>query len=128
MCNEGAKAAKSIVEHSLVDHRVEIADEEFSAHFDGLLLVCAGLVDADGLAIQAHLVHDTSSIVGVFFRVELNKAIALVGLGDAVFGKVDIGYAAGLEEELPDQRIGYSLVEVTDVDGAVFVLLPVAGA
>ena len=128
MRDEGAKATKGIVEHSFVDHRVEIADEEFGAYFDGLLLVGAGFVDSDGLAIQAHLVHDRGCIVGVFFRIELDEAIALVRLGDAVFGKVDVGNAAGLEEELPDQRIGHPLVEVADVDGAVFVLLPVAGA
>ena len=127
MRNEGAKAAEGIVEHSFVDHGVEVADEELSAHFDGLLFVCAGLVDSDGLAIQADLVHDTGGIVGIFFRVELDEAIALVRLSDPILRQVHVGYAASLEEELPDESIGYSFIEVANIDGAVFVLLPVAG-
>ena len=125
---ERTETAKGVVKHSLVDHGVEVANEEFSTHFDGFLFVSAGLVDADGFAVEADLVHDTGGIVGVFFGVELDETIALVGLSDAVFGEVDVGYAAGLEEEFPDKSIGHSFVEVADVDGAVFVLLPVAGA
>ena len=94
--NECAEAAESIVEHTFVHHRVKIAHEELGAYFDGLLLVGGGFVDTYGLAEEAHLVHDSSSIISVFFRKKLDEAIALVGLGDSVFGQVDICYAAGL--------------------------------
>ena len=47
-----------------------------------------------------------------------------MGLGDAVFGEMDVDDSAGLEEEFPDQRIGDSLVEVADVDRGVFILFP----
>ena len=47
-----------------------------------------------------------------------------MGLGDAVFGEVNINYAAGLKHKLPYQIVRDALVEVADVDGGFFVLLP----
>lgn len=55
---------------------------------------------------------------------KLDKAVALVGLCDAVFGEMDIGDAAGLEHELPNQRVGDAFIEVADIDGSFLVLLP----
>ena len=94
--DECAEAAKGVVEHTFVDHRVKVAHEELGAYFDGFLLVGGGFVDTNGLAEEAHLVHNPSSVVSVLFEGELDEAIALVGLGDSVFGEVDVGYAAGL--------------------------------
>ena len=94
--NECTEAAEGVVEHTFVDHRVKVADEELGTYLDGFLLVGGGFVDTNGLAEKAHLVHDPSSVVSVFFREELDKAIALVGLGDSVFGEVNVCYAAGL--------------------------------
>lgn len=43
---EGAEAAEGIIEDLLVDHRVEVSDEELGADLEGLLLIGGGLVDA----------------------------------------------------------------------------------
>ena len=96
LSNECAEAAEGVVEHTFVDHRVKVAHEELGAYLDRFLLVGGGLVDTNGLAEKAHLVHDSSSVVSVLFREELNEAIALVGLGDSVFGQVNVCYATGL--------------------------------
>ena len=37
--DKGAEAGEGVVEGFFVHHRIEVADKEFSAHFDGLLLV-----------------------------------------------------------------------------------------
>lgn len=42
--NERAEARESVIEGLFVDEGVEVTDEELSAHFGGLLLVCGGLV------------------------------------------------------------------------------------
>jgi len=45
-------------------------------------------------------------------------------LRDSVLGEMYIHYSAGLEHELPDQAVCYSLIYVADVDGGFLVLLP----
>ena len=94
--NKCAEAPEGVIEHAFIDHGVKIAHEELGAYFDGFLFVGGGFVDTNGLAEEAHLVHDPSSIVSVLFREELDEAIALVGLCDSVFGEVNVCYAAGL--------------------------------
>jgi hypothetical protein len=37
---ESAEAGEGVVEGFFVDERVEVADEELSAYFDGFLFVC----------------------------------------------------------------------------------------
>jgi hypothetical protein len=45
-------------------------------------------------------------------------------LGDAVLGEMDIDDTTGLQHQLPDELIGYALIEVPDVDGRFLVLFP----
>lgn len=92
------------------------------------MLISRSLVDTDRLAPEADLVHDFGGIVGVLFADELDEAEALVCLGDAVFGQVDVDDAAGLEHEFPYELVGDALVEVADVDGGFLVLFPVRDA
>ena len=40
---------------------------------------------------------------------------------------MDVNNGAGLEHEFPDERVGAAFIEVADVEGAVFVLVVVAG-
>jgi hypothetical protein len=122
--HERAKPAECVVQCLLVHHGVQIPDEELGADFDALLLVGRSLVDADGLAEEAHLVHDFGGIFGVFFCLELDEAIALMGLGDSVFRQMDVNDATSLEHELPYQWIGNALVEIPNIDGGFFILLP----
>lgn len=122
--SQRAKANKSLKQNLLIHHGVQVADKQLGADIQRLLLVCARLVDADGLPPQAHLVHDLCSILGILLALELDEAVALVGLGDAVFGQMDVGDAAGLEHELPDEGICDAFIEVADVDGGFFVLFP----
>lgn len=119
-----AKAAKGVVEDLLVDHGVEVADEELGADLVGLLLVSAGLVDAQRLAVQLNAVHDVGRVLGVGGRAELDEAEALVGLRDAVARHVDVVDGAHLEHDFVDHCGGGALVDVADVDGGIFVLFP----
>ena len=58
------------------------------------------------------------------FRHELDEAVALMCLGHAILGKVDIDDAPSLKHQLPNHLIRHTLVEVADVDGRLLVLLP----
>lgn len=119
-----SKAAKSIVQDLLVDLGVQISDEELGANLGGPLLVGAGLVDAEGLAVELDAVHDVGSVLGVGGGAELDEAKALVGLGDAIARHVDVVDGAHLEHDFVDHGGGCALVNVADVDGGLFVLLP----
>lgn len=92
------------------------------------MLVGASLVDADGLSVEANLVHNLGRIVGLFLAHELDEAVALVRLRNAVLGQMDILDAAGLEHELPHETVGYALIEIADVHGRFLVLLPESNA
>lgn len=100
--DETAKPRETVEQDLLIHHRVQVSDEELGTDLDRLLLVGASLVDTDGLAIEADLVHDLGGIVGFFLALEFDEAVALVGLGNAIFRKVDVLDAASLEHELPN--------------------------
>lgn len=123
--DEGAEATEGIVQDLLVDHGVQVADEQLGADLEGLLLVSRGLVDTQGLAVQTDAVHDLGGVVSVHLAVELDKAEALVQLGDAVLGQVHVDDGAGLHHQLPYHGIAGALVDVANVDRGFFVLLPV---
>lgn len=119
-----SKAAESIVQDLLVDHGVQVSDEQLGAHLGGPLLVGAGLVDSERLAVELDAVHDVGRVLGVGGGTELNEAEALVGLGDAIARHVDVVDGAHLEHDFVDHGGGCALVDVADVDGGLLVLLP----
>lgn len=119
-----SKATKGIVQDLLVDHGVQVSDEQLGANLGGPLLVGAGLVDAEGLAVELDAVHDVGRVLGVGGGAELDEAEALVGLGDAIARHVDVVDGAHLEHDFVDHGGGCALVDVADVDGGLFVLLP----
>lgn len=121
-----AELAKRVVERLLVDHGVEVADEQLCANLDVLLLVGRGLVHTDAAAVQTDVVHDLGGVVGLGLGVELDEAKALVLAVDAVDGHVDVAHAAGVEHQLVEDAGGDALMEVSDVDGSLLVLFPAA--
>ena len=131
--DEGAEAREGFVEGFFVHHCVQASDVELGAYAGSFAagadaaLVCACFVDADGFAVEADLVHDFAGVVCVVFAREFYESVALVGLRYAVFGEVDVDDGARLEHQFPDEGIGAAFVEVADVEGAVFVLVVVAG-
>lgn len=130
-CNLGrlcqlAELAKRVVERLLVDHGVEVADEQLGANLDVLLLVGRRLVHAHTAAVQRDVVHDLGRVVGLGLGVELDEAEALVLAVDAVDGHVDVAHAARVEHQLVEEPRRDALMEVADVDGGFLVLLPVA--
>ncbi|KAL3703397.1 hypothetical protein TMatcc_010586 [Talaromyces marneffei ATCC 18224] len=85
----------------LRDHRIKISNEKLSANFDRLLFICRSLIHANRFSIKADLVHNSSSIFGIFFANELDETVALVCLRNSIFGQVDVDDAASLEHKFP---------------------------
>jgi hypothetical protein len=123
--DQRTKLAKRVVERLLVDHAVEVAQEELGSNLDVLLLVGRGLVDTDTATVKGNIVHNLGRIVGLGLGVELDEAKALVLAVDAIDGHVDIAHATGIEHQLMENAGRDALMEVTDVDGRLLVLLPV---
>ncbi len=121
---QGAELGKRVVQRLLVQHGVEVADEQLSANLDRLLLVGRGLVDTDAAAVQGDVVHDFRGVVGLGLGVELDEAKALVLAVDTVDGHVDVAHAAGVEHQLVQNARSDALVQVADIDGGLLVLLP----
>lgn len=119
-----AKATEGIVENLLVDHGVQVSNEQLGAHLSSLLLVGAGLVHAEGFAVELDAVHDVGSVLGVGGGAKLDEAEALVGLSDAITRHVDVVDGAHLEHNFVDHGRGRALVDVANVDGGLLVLLP----
>lgn len=96
------------------------------------------LADANGLSVELDHVHDAHGVVRVFLREELDEAVVLHQPGDAVARDVHVHCRAesgarapapgrpvacpartdraGLQEELPEQRLGDALVQAADVE------------
>ena len=134
--SEWSKPRESLEKRLLIRHGIQIPHEQLRPNSLSLPslathspspLISARLVDPNRLPPQADLIHGFGGIVGVVFGAEFDEAVALVGLGDAIFGEVDVEDGAGLQHEFPDEAVGAALVEVADVEGAVFVLVVVAG-
>lgn len=122
--HEGSELREGIEKDLLVDLLVQVVDEKLGADIRWLLLVGARFVHADGFLMQPNTVQDFGSIVGALGGIELDESIALMRPRDAVHGHVHIVYGAHLGHELPEVGFADALVEVADIDGRVFVLLP----
>ena len=122
--DELAEAQEGVVEGTLVDHGVQVANEQFGADLHALSLVCRCLVHADCRVEETRAVEDGDDIIGVVFGCELDEAEALVLAVDAVDGHVDGAHAAVVVHELGEELLGDIFVNVTDVDGRLLVLLP----
>lgn len=118
------KPTKCVVEDLLVDHGIEVSDEQLSSNLGGLLLISAGLVDAKRFAVELDAVHDVGGVLGVGRGAKLDEAEALVGLGDAISRHVDVVDGAHLEHDFVDHGRGRPLVDVANVDRGLLVLLP----
>lgn len=127
LAQHAAELAEGVVEDLLVDLGVEVVDEELGANVHHLLLVGARLVDADRLAPDADAVEHLGGVLGRRGRVELDEAVALVGLRHAVLRHVHLADGADLGHQLREQVLGEALIDVADVHGGVLVLLPAAG-
>lgn len=125
--DELAEAQEGVVEGALVDHGVEVADEELGADLDVLGFVGRGLVHADGGVEEAGAVEDGDDIVGVVLGCELDEAEALVLAVDAVDRHVDGAHAAVVVHELGEELLGDIFVDIADVDGRLLVLFPGGG-
>lgn len=122
--DEGAEAAEGVVEDLLVNHGVQVADEELGADLEGLLLVGGGFVDAQGFSVESYAIHDLGGIVSIYLSIELDEAEPLVRLCNPVLGQVDVYHRPCLDHQLPDQCIGSTLVDVANVDSSLLVLFP----
>ena len=80
-----AKVAESFVEHFLINLRIEITDKEIGANILGSFIL-RGLIDFDGFAEHFDHMHDFDRIIGVVLTFELNKAVALMLIGDFISG------------------------------------------
>lgn len=97
---ERTKSAESVVKDLLIHHGIDAADEELSTDVGRLLLVGASLVDTQGFSIQLDPVHDVGCVLGVSWCAKLDKAEALMCLGDAVAGHMDVMDGAHLQHDL----------------------------
>lgn len=118
------KPTECLVEHLLRNHRVEIPNKQLGTDFDRFLLIRRSFIDTDRLAIQSDPVHDPRRIFGVFFAHELDEPIALMLLGNAILGQMDVDNAPRLEHQLPHDAICDPLIEVTDVYRRLLILFP----
>jgi hypothetical protein len=124
--DQRTKLAKGVVECLLVNHAVEVTQEELGANFDVLLLVGRGLVDTDAAAVEGNVVHNLGRIIGLGLGVELDETKTLVLAVDTIDGHVDIAHATGIEHQLVENAGRDALMEITHVNGRLLVLLPVA--
>lgn len=118
------KSREGIVQDLLIDHMIQTTDEQLSAHLGALLLVGTSFVHTQRFPVELDAVHDGRGVLGVLGGAELDEAEALVGLGYAVAGHVDVDDGAHLEHYFVDHGWGGAFVDVADVDGRVLVLLP----
>jgi hypothetical protein len=128
--NQLSKSDECLVQHLLIYHTVQVANEKFRAYssqssvLSAHPLVCRSFVHSDRLAVDPNLVHNFAGIIGVIFASELDEPIALVILCDAVLGQVYVDDRTGLKHQFPDERIGAALVEVADIQSRLLVLFP----
>lgn len=76
--NKCAELRERVVKDLLIHLLVQVIDEQLGANVGGLLLVGAGLVDADGLLVQSDAVEYLGCVVGALGGVELDEPVALV--------------------------------------------------
>jgi hypothetical protein len=119
-----SKTQERVVQRSLVDLGVQIADEQLCADLDALCLVRRGLVHAYRVVVEARAVEDVDDVLGVGLGRKLDEAEALVLAVDAVDGHVDGAHAAMVVHELGQELLRDIFVDVADVDGGFLVLFP----
>ena len=88
------------------------------------MLVGASHIDTNRFSEEANAVHDFCGIFSVRLGIELDKAEALMGLGYAILGQVDVDHWSSLKHELVDDGICATLVNVANVNCRIFILLP----
>jgi hypothetical protein len=100
----------------------------FGTNIDYDPFVCTRLVDSNRSTKDLDLIHDLDSIVCILFGLEFAEPVALVGLRDSVFGKMDADNGADLEHEFPYQGVCCFLINVANVDSSILVALVVREA
>lgn len=118
--DDEAKVTESFVEHFLVNLRIEITDKEIGANVLGSFIL-RGLIDFDGFAEHFDHVHDFDRIIGVVLTFELNKAVALMLIGDFISGKMNVNDGSALNKEFPEETLSDFLIEIADIDGSLLV-------
>ena len=93
---DAAELAECVEENLFVDLVVEVVDEELGANIDRLLLVCAGLVDPNGLAVDPDSIENLRGVFGRIGGVEFDETVALVALRHAILRHVHLSDGANL--------------------------------
>lgn len=114
-----AESGESVVQQFFIHFGVQIANENVCTNIE-IFLVGRGFVHTNGFPVELYHVHDFDGIVGVFLAQEFDEAVALVRLGDAVFGHVDVHDGACLHEEFPQEGFGDFVVQAADVDCGIW--------
>ena len=113
---------KNFAKQPLINVFRQITNENLSANFlRAFVLAC--FVDFDRFVEQFYHMKDFNRIVCIFFCLELNKAIALMLVGDFVARYVDIDDWAGLEEKLPKNFFIHAGLEITHIDCSLLIPL-----
>ncbi|RUS87898.1 hypothetical protein EGW08_004314, partial [Elysia chlorotica] len=98
-----SKSTERIIQKFLIHLWIQVTNEDVGT--DVLPFgVCRGLmaylVDPDRLAVELDHVHDFDGVVCILLTHELDKTVALVSLGNAVFGHVDIDWRKEKKKEI----------------------------
>lgn len=123
--HQWSESTECVVQSLLVYTWIKIANEQLCANLDILLLICRCLVHTYPASVKGNIVENFRSIVGFSFCVELDEAETLVLPIDTIDWHIHITYTAGVEHQLVKDARCDALMEITDVYGGFFVLLPV---
>jgi hypothetical protein len=74
--------------------------------------------------METYAICNLSRIFGIFLRLELDEAVALVRTIDAINGKVDALDAAELGHQLRDESYRDTLIKIANIASSLLVLLP----
>lgn len=118
--DDHTEIAEGLIEHFLIDLWIEISNKKIGSNVLGSFIL-GGFIDFDGFSEHFDHVHDFNRVVCVLLAFELNKAIALMLIGDFISWQMDINYGPALNEEFPEEIFGDFLVEVADVDGCLLI-------
>lgn len=121
-----AELTEGVVKDLLINLGVEVVDEQFGADVDRLLLIRTGLVHAKGLAPDTDAVEDFCCIFGRSGGIVLDEAVTLVNSRNAIQGHMDLANRTDLGHELGQELLSEAFIDIADVDGRVFILLPVS--
>lgn len=120
--DDHSEVAEGLIEHLLIDLRVQVPNEYVGPHILGALIL-RSLVDLDGLPVQFDHMHDLDRIIRILLTLELYKSISLMLIGDLIPRDVNIDHWSALREQLPKYVFVDLLVDVARIDRGFLVAL-----